>query len=573
LQVAAAAAVALGKIGGQPATATLRQALTDARPPVRSAVAEGCVHAAEGLLNAGKTREAAEIYDQVRQADLPRQRIVEATRGAILARGTDGIPLLVQQLRAQDKRLLQIGLMTARDMPGKAVADAVAAELAGATPERAALLLGVLADRGDAAASPAMLQAARSGPQPTRIGAIGVLRNAGDPSAVPALLEIASDDDAEVAGTAQAALAAMAGKQIDAQITRRLDQAQGKTRAVLIQLVGQRRIDATPALLKAVDDPDALIRQAALTALGETIGQDNLSLLIAHVVSPQHAEDAPVAEKALRAACVRMPDGTACAAQLAAALAEAPLATQIKLLEILGQLHNATSLAALAAAANSGQSELADAATRLLGQTMTLDAGPVLLELAKGLPAGKFQIRALRGYIRLARQFNMPEAQRVEMCVQALEAAERKDEQKMVLEVATRYPSVNMLKVAIQAANRPGLKADATQAAASIAGQLSGDLTEAWKLLEQIGIRPLKIEIVKAAYGAGDKWKDVTGLLQDRAGLLPVIALSSTSYNEAFGGDPAPGIPKMLKIQYRIDGKPGEVVLRENDPLRLPVPP
>lgn len=79
--------------------------------------------------------------------------------------------------------------------------------------------------------------------------------------------------------------------------------------------------------------------------------------------------------------------------------------------------------------------------------------------------------------------------------------------------------------------------------------------------------------LLKAVDDAGDKWKDVTGRLPDRAGVLPVIALSSTNYNEAFGGDPAPGIPKMLKIQYRIDGKPGEVALRENDPLRLPVPP
>jgi hypothetical protein len=267
-----------------------------------------------------------------------------------------------------------------------------------------------------------------------------------------------------------------------------------------------------------------------------------------------------------------MPDGEACAAELAAALAEAPLATQIKLLEVLGQLHNPTSLAALSAAAKSGQSELADAATRLLGQTMTLDAAPVLLDLAKVLPPGKFKIRALRGHIRLARQFNMPEAQRVEMCAQALAAAERKEEQKLVLEVATRYPSVAMLKVVTQAAQKAELKADATQAAATIAAQRSGDLAETRTLLEQIGITPLKIEIVKAAYGTGEKWKDVTSLLQDRTGALPVIALSSTNYNQAFGGDPAPGIPKVLKIEYRIDGKAGEVVLRENDPVRLPVP-
>ena len=49
-------------------------------------------------------------------------------------------------------------------------------------------------------------------------------------------------------------------------------QAEGKTLAVLIELVGQRRIDATPALVKALDHPDAAVRSAALTALGATVG-------------------------------------------------------------------------------------------------------------------------------------------------------------------------------------------------------------------------------------------------------------------------------------------------------------
>ena len=133
---------------------------------------------------------------------------------------------------------------------------------------------------------------------------------------VPTLLEIAVEADDEVAGAARAALAEMADKEIDAQIVERLANAQGKTRLILIVLAGQRQVAATPALLSAIDDSDAQIRSAALTALGETIKQDNLAVLIARVASPKNAEDTPVAEKALRAACVRMPDGEACAAEL-----------------------------------------------------------------------------------------------------------------------------------------------------------------------------------------------------------------------------------------------------------------
>ena len=124
-EVASTAAVALGRIGDDAAIKTLRASLAAAPQAVRSAVAEGCIYAAEQLLDDGKSTDAAELYDEVRQANVPKSRIAEATRGAILARGSDGIPLLVEQLRSDDRRMLQIGVMTARELAGKPVADAV----------------------------------------------------------------------------------------------------------------------------------------------------------------------------------------------------------------------------------------------------------------------------------------------------------------------------------------------------------------------------------------------------------------------------------------------------------------
>ena len=85
-EVASAAAVALGRIGNAAAAKSLRGSLATDPVKVRSAVAEGCVLCAERLLAEGKAAEAVEIYDEVRKADVPRQRILEATRGAILAR-------------------------------------------------------------------------------------------------------------------------------------------------------------------------------------------------------------------------------------------------------------------------------------------------------------------------------------------------------------------------------------------------------------------------------------------------------------------------------------------------------
>ena len=570
--VATAAAVALGRIGNAAATKTLRQSLAGAAAPVRTAVAEGCILCAERLMADGKANEAAELYDEVRRAEVPKQRILEATRGAILARKTDGIPLLIEQLKSSDKAFLQIGLSTARELPGREVAEALAAEVARSTPERAALLLYTLADRKDSVVSPALLEAAKKGDKQVRIAAISVVGRSGNASSLSTLLEIATEADADLAQTAKTALAGLPGEKVNQEIAARLPQAEGKTLAVLIEVVGERRIDATGPLVKAVNHSDATIRSAALTALGETIGPKQLSVLVTQVLAPKNPEDAKVADRALRAACVRMPDRDACAAELAAAMPQAPVATKANLVEILGAVGGPKALQSIAAAMKGSDEQLQDAGSRVLGEWMTVDAGPVLLDLAKTASSDKYQVRALRGYIRLARQFAMPDKQRAEMCQHALEASGRTDEHKLVLAVLERYPNVETLKVAVKATEVPALKEDASRVVLAIAQKLGGKSPEAKELLAKIGLEPAKVEIIKAEYGAGTTQKDVTAALQKHARDVPVISLPSQSYNDNFGGDPVPGTVKQLKVHYKINGKAGEATFPENAAIILPLP-
>lgn len=86
------------------------------------------------------------------------------------------------------------------------------------------------------------------------------------------------------------------------------------------------------------------------------------------------------------------------------------------------------------------------------------------------------------------------------------------------------------------------------------------------------GLDKVKLEIVKAEYGAGTKQRDVTAVLRKRAGDLPLITLPSASYNTSFAGDPAPGVAKKLRVQYRINGKSAEASLAENALIILPMP-
>jgi HEAT repeat protein len=574
VEVASAAAVALGRIGNGMATAALVQSSGAAPAAVRSAVAAGCILSAERLLADGKEAEAARLYDLVRTSDVPKHRVLAATRGAILARRSAGVPLLIEQLRSADKSFFALGLRTAREMSGREVTDALAVELERASPDRQALLMLALADRGDSAALPAVLRAAKRGPDGVRIVAIGVLKRLGNASYVPVLLEAALDGRGELSQTAMAVLEELPGKAVDADLAARLLKAEGKSRGVLIQIAGRRRIAAAvPALLRAAEDPDPSIRTAALAALGSTVQLQDLPVLIARVAAPaEQPAEAKAAEAALRAACERMPDREACAEKLAAAIASAPMPVQCRLLKILSVVGGAKALQAVGAAAQAADPELKDAGSQLLGEWMTVDAAPVLLDLAKNSTDAKYQTRALRGYIRLARQFAMPKEQRCEMCRLALANAKRDAEKKLVLTILARYPSLEMLKLAVETARTPSLKADAARTSLVIAQKIGGHSADVEKLLAQVGHDPVKVEILKAEYGANGQSKDVTGMLRKQVRGFSLILLPSTDYNSSFGGDPAPGTPKQLKIRYRLNGKEGEVSFPESVSILLPVP-
>lgn len=474
-EVASAAAVALGHIGNDAATKSLRAALATAPAQVRSAVAEGCVLCAERLHKAGDSVAAAEIYDEVRGADVPKQRILEATRGAILARSQQGMPLLLELFKSSDKAMFRLALGMAREFPGDTVDPRLAEEVTRAQPERAALIIQAMADRSETVDLAFVLQVAEQGPNQVRLSAIDALQRIGDDSCLESLLKIAMDSDADLSTAARETLAVLPGQHVDKKIGALLPSASGNRYKILLQLVGQRRIeDLVEEVEKAIDHPDSSVRSAAFIALGETVSLNKLSVLVAQVVRPLHAEDAPVAQQALKAASVRMPDREACAAALTVALNRSSTTTKSTLLEILSHVGGDTALQTLATAAKSEDPGLQDTGSRLLGTWNSLAAAPVLLDLAKNGPEEKYRIRALRGYIGLARKFSMSHQERAQMCQNGFDATQRDAERRLVLEVLKIHPSPAGLKIATNAIKIPSLKEDATLAAAEIAKKIDG---------------------------------------------------------------------------------------------------
>ena len=372
-----------------------------------------------------------------------------------------------------------------------------------------------------------------------------------------------------VAEAAKQTLAKLDNDSIDDEIQSRLEDAEGDAKILLIELLGARRIDAIEYLTAAVDDPEPEIEEAALAALGQVATLKQIPLLLKRTTGGSRDESG-AALKALRAACVRQLDQAACAEFLSDAMQEAEPETQLAILETVAAMGGPDALAVLGEVATEGSTEMKDAATRLLGNWMSVDAGDALAAVAKQ-PTNPYRIRAARGYLRLVRQFVMRNPQRNAMMTKALEFVERKEEKELLLDAAGRYPSFFMLKTVADLSSDPSVADKAKATGISIARKINGNQQVA-KILKKVGVGDVELKITEAKYGAGEQQKDVTETVRAAAGDFPMVVLDKPSFNANFGGDPAPGRPKFLSVKYEVNGQSASAMIRENMSIILDAP-
>ncbi len=474
--VASAAAVALGHIGGEKAAKALAQSLADAPSGVRSAVAEGCILSAEWFLAREKTAKAIKLYDTVRQADVPDQRHLEAIRGAILARKSAGVPLLIKQLESEDKERLGIGLRTARELPGRDVTEALAVELARLSPDRRPLLLLALADRNDSAVLPTVHKAAQSSSKDLRITAINILIRLGDVTCVPILLEAVTENDAKLEQAAMETLVRLPGKDVDADLVARLPQARGKLQQVLIELAGQRQIsEALPAVVPSLNDTDAGIRGVAVQTIG-IIGQDQQTAdLVKLLQKTNNSTERAGIRKALLAVCGRC--GVKCISHLRPLTQSRDNELHMIALRALAIIGGPDALVAVKSAIENAESPVQDEAVRILSNwpnnwPQDSEAGQTLLRLATSAKKMSHQVLALRGYFQYIRGTKkLSNEQKVTRVVDLLSHIKRPEEKRLAIAVLAEAPSASALELLTTFAKDSAVVEEAYSAMVQITGQ------------------------------------------------------------------------------------------------------
>lgn len=472
-EVTQAAARALGKIRNLAAAKALQGALPNAPDANRLALCEGLFRCAEALGSEGQRDEAIAIYDQLRSAEAPHQVRGGALRGAILARGKDGLELLRQHLRSDDYILFSAAVQTAAELPGAEVTGALAAELNGLPADNQILVIQALGRRADAAALPALFALAKSGAQAVRVAAIRALPEIGDASAVPVVVELLADADRQISQTAQEALGGLPGPEADAAVMAMFNSTETSRRLAALELMGRRRMTVSVAeLLKAAGGADSEVRTAAIKAVGELGGPAELPALLDLLMDLKASQDLDAARQALSDVCAKAADPESCTQKLIDLLDKAQPGQKVVLLRVLSAIGGPKALEAVHEAVDDPSPEVRVAAIRALGTWKTADAAPYLLALAKSVSDPSDKALCLRGYLGLAAHSDLPAGERLSMCQQAAGLIERDDEKRLLLGALGSINSPDALALIVPYLDDPATRAEAGTACVAIADKI-----------------------------------------------------------------------------------------------------
>jgi HEAT repeat protein len=467
---AIAAATALGSIGNVAAVKLLEAARPQASEQLGPRIDDALLRCADRFLASGQQPEATIIYLRYSATSQPAHLQIAALRGLVAAGGGEAQRRLVEAIKSPEAIVRSCAIGFVRSVTGSDSTRTFAELLPSLPPDAQQLLLHSLGDRGDRAATPAVIAAAKSNNDGVRIAACEALGSLGGADTVEFLAHTAATASAGERQAARESLARLTGADINPSLRRLLNGVDPKMQVELIRALAARRAtDAIADLLNTARAANEPVRREAFSALGALAGETDFAALVTLAVKPKDANDRPSIEQAIESVFRRNADPQKQAEPLLTVLPSAPADAKPVLLQLLGRAATAKALEAVRAALKDENPTVQDAALRSLADWPNAQPAADLLAVAGSAAAGPTaKALALRGYVRMAGQTDDP----AQMYAQALALAPQADDKKRVLGGLGTASSVAALTLVEQYLNDPQLRAEAATAAVQIASRL-----------------------------------------------------------------------------------------------------
>ena len=309
-----------------------------------------------------------------------------------------------------------------------------------------------------------------------RTAALKALGHAGDVACVPVLIKACSAKDLEEARMAGLALRMIKGAGVDAAILQWVSKADPPVKRELIAILADRRYgQAVPVLLAEANSDNATVADAALRALGQVGGEQDLPVLVKLLVEMKEATRRSEAERAVVRVAQKVPDPVRRSEPVLGALQTTrETAARCSLLRVLPAVASAKAYAVLAEAIQSSEAEVKETAIRVLAKWPERQAEPALLDLLKTSSNPTHRVLALRGLVRLIDQAgDRPARDKARWFGEVLACTGRPEDRRLVLSGLSRVPDGAALEVLAPCLEDTAVQKEAASAAVAIARQLS----------------------------------------------------------------------------------------------------
>jgi HEAT repeat protein len=386
--------------------------------------------------------------------------------------GDELIELVVKLLADEDKDLRALALEQVRsEAKGERATEQFAAQLPKLPTETQVALLRALADRGDRAARGAVLDRMDHGDEAARVAAIDAVALLGEPADGARLLKFLAEGSTAERAAARKSLERLPGAEVSQAVAGAMAAAEPSRRVVLIEILATRRaFDTTAPLRDAAVDGDAAVRAAAMEALGQLAGPDDIPAMVQGVLKASRGAERAAAEKAVMFACARSEPPDERAAPLLAAINTLSVNDRLTMLSTLGRVGGPAALAVVEKAIGSSDAKQHSAGIGAISNWPDASIAPRLIELAQQDEHEGHRITVLRALIRVAPlPDERSDLQRLELLQQAMSMCHRDAERNLVIQRAQAIRIAEALRYVVPYLDRPAYAQQACETIVELA--------------------------------------------------------------------------------------------------------
>lgn len=474
--VAAAAANALGHIGGADAVKALENAWDDpASGAAHEAQTDALLACAYRMQSANESAAAAKIFQKIYDREQDGRFRLAAFRGLILSSEKHGIELMMAAIAGSDGPNQGAALELAAKAGGPATTRALGKALLKAPVAVQIALLHALAQRRDRYAVPWVIAMVESTDPDVRLAAITALGDLRDGRATGTLLDAAAAATGAEKNAARDALDELVYGGVTQKLVEAVNNISPGVQAEAIRALGQRGdVSAAPKLIEVARGSDDTLRAAAFQALAQVAGAAQVPDLVQLVVSATNDDARSESADALGTACQHIQsrglhlDATS----LAQAARTAPPEARVALLGVCNDVSDAQIRDVLRAAMNDPDEHLREAAFRALLSSQDEGLLPDMLAVIGTTKSVKYRMLGIRGCAQLIEQAPagaLPVAQKVDALKSLLADDLDEEGKRVVLSAMVAVPDPQTLEMATGLLGDAQVKAEAADATVQIA--------------------------------------------------------------------------------------------------------